>query len=262
MNGWDCRREEQMTQRRLVIKIGGGQADDAQFLQELVEAVRDIIHDRQMVIVHGGGKEIRMWQERLGLECRFVEGLRVTDADCLQVAEMVLSGSVNKRLVARLVAGGVAAVGLSGVDGGLIRVERMSHPAGDLGFVGRVVEINPTLVETLLDQGHLPVVSPISLGLDGQTYNVNADHAAWAIAGTVGAESLVFVSDVPGVLVEGACLQHLSTERAEPLIRDGVIQGGMVPKVRSALEALAGGVPTVCITNLEGLRSGGGTVIT
>jgi acetylglutamate kinase len=249
-----------MTQRRLVLKIGGGQADDAKFLQELVEAVRSI-DDRQLLIVHGGGKEIRMWQERLGLECRFVEGLRVTDASCLQVAEMVLSGSVNKRLVARLVAGGVSAVGVSGVDAGLIRVERMRHAAGDLGFVGRIVEVNPILVETLWNKGLLPVVSPISLGLDGQTYNVNADHAAWAIARAVSAESLLFVSDVPGVLYRGACLQHLSSERAETLIEEGIIQGGMVPKVRSALEALAGGVSTVRITDLEGLRSDGGTAI-
>jgi acetylglutamate kinase len=250
-----------MIQRRLVIKIGGGQVDDDHFLAGLVDVIRDIA-DRQMLIVHGGGKEIASWQERLGLECRFVEGLRVTDAQCLQVAEMVLSGLVNKRLVARLVAGGVPAVGLSGVDGGLIRVERMTHPAGDLGFVGRVMEVDPTVLEALLDQGLVPVVSPISLGLDGQTYNVNADHAAWAIAGKAAAESLVFVTDVPGVLVEGVSQQHLSTEQIEPLIRDEVIRGGMVPKVRSALEALAGGVPTVCITNLEGLRDGGGTVIT
>jgi acetylglutamate kinase len=226
----------------------------------LVEVVRGMA-DHRMLIVHGGGKEIASWQERLGLEPHFVEGLRVTDAQSLQVAEMVLSGLVNKRLVARLVAGGVPAVGLSGVDGGLIRVERMSHPAGDLGFVGRVVEVNPTSLEALLGQGLLPVISPISLGLDGQTYNVNADHAARAIARAVGTESLVFVSDVPGVLVEGSPLPHLGTDQVEPLIRDGVIGGGMVPKVRSALAALAGGVLTVRITNLEGLRSGGGTVI-
>jgi acetylglutamate kinase len=249
-----------MTQRRLVIKIGGGQVDDLRFLEGLVEVVRGMA-DHEMLIVHGGGKEIASWQERLGLEPHFVEGLRVTDAQSLQVAEMVLSGLVNKRLVARLVAGGVAAVGLSGVDGGLIRVERMSHPAGDLGFVGRVVEVNPTSLEALLGQGLLPVISPISLGLDNQTYNVNADHAAQAIARAVGVKSLVFISDVPGVLVGGRPLPHLGTDQIEPLIRDGVIGGGMVPKVRSALAALAEGVLTVRITNLEGLRSGGGTVI-
>jgi len=250
-----------MAQRRLVIKIGGGQVGDVHFLEGLVGVIRDMA-DRRILIVHGGGKEIAIWQERLGLEPRFVEGLRVTDAQSLQVAEMVLSGLVNKRLVARMVAGGVPAVGLSGVDGGLIRVERMSYPAGELGFVGRVVEVNPSSVEVLLEQGLLPVISPISLGLDGQTYNVNADHAAWAIARAVAAESLVFVSDVPGVLVEGSTLAHLDADQIEPLIHAEVIRGGMVPKVRSALAALAGGVPTVRITNLDGLRSGGGTVIT
>jgi len=249
-----------MAQRRLVIKLGGGQVEDAQFLDRLVEVIHDL-EDRQVLIVHGGGKEIASWQERLGLEPRFVEGLRVTDAQSLQVAEMVLSGLVNKRLVARLVSSGVDAVGLSGVDGGLIRVERMSHPAGDLGFVGHVVKVDPTPLEALLEQHFLPVISPISLGLDGQTYNVNADHAAWAIARAVGAESLVFVSDVPGVLMEGNVLAHLEADQIEPLIHTGVIRGGMVPKVRSALAALAGGVPTVRITNLQGLRSGGGTVI-
>jgi acetylglutamate kinase len=250
-----------MTQHRLVIKIGGGQVDDLHFLEGLVESIRDT-HDHQMLIVHGGGKEIAFWQERLGLEPHFLEGLRVTDAQSLQVAEMVLSGLVNKRLVGRLVAGGVPAVGLSGVDGGLIRVERMRHPAGDLGFVGRVVRIEPTALQVLLSQRLLPVISPISLGLDGQTYNVNADHAAWAIAREISAESLVFVSNVPGVLVEGRPLPHLGSDQIEPLIRDGVIDGGMVPKVRSALAALAGGVRSVRITDLDGLRSGGGTAIT
>jgi len=250
-----------MRGRRLVVKIGGGQVDDPHFLEGLVGVVRDM-SGHQLSLVHGGGKEIASWQERLGLEPHFVEGLRVTDVQSLQVAEMVLSGLVNKRLVARLVTGGVLAVGLSGVDGGLIRVERMRHPAGDLGYVGHIVEANPCVLEALLEQGLLPVISPISLGLDGHTYNVNADHAAWAIARAVAAESLVFVSDVPGVLVEGRPLTRLGADEIEPLICDGVIGGGMVPKVRSALAALAGGVPTVRITDLEGLRGGGGTVIT
>ena len=250
-----------MARPRVVIKLGGGQVDDPHFLERLVGVIREM-EDCQILFVHGGGKEIAAWQERLGLEPRFVEGLRVTDRESLQVAEMVLSGLVNKRLVARLVAGGVPAVGLSGVDGGLIRVERMSHPAGDLGFVGRVVEVNPALLELLLGQGLLPVVSPISLGPDGQRYNVNADHAAWAIARTVAAESLVFVSDVPGVLMEGCLLANLTADQIESLIRAQAIRGGMVPKVRSALAALSGGVPRVRITDLEGLQSGGGTVIT
>jgi len=249
-----------MHKGRLVIKIGGGQVDDLHFLEELATVIREMA-DRRMLLVHGGGKEIAAWQKRLGLEPRFVEGLRVTDAESLQVAEMVLSGLINKRLVSRLVACGIPAVGLSGVDGGLIRVERMSHPAGDLGFVGRVVKVNAAPLEVLLSQGLLPVISPISLGLDGWTYNVNADHAALAIACAVAAESLVFVSDVPGVLVEDSLQLHLKADQIEPLIHAGVIQGGMVPKVQSALAALSEGVSSVRITNLEGLRSGEGTTI-
>ena len=250
-----------MAQSTVMIKIGGGQVDDLRFVGDLVQVIQSM-GSRRMVIVHGGGKEIALWQERLGLVPRFVEGLRVTDAESLQVAEMVLSGLVNKRLVARLVAGGVPAVGLSGVDGGLIRVERMRHSAGDLGLVGRVVKVDTAYLEILLARAILPVISPISLGLDGQTYNVNADHAAWAIARAIPVEDLVFVSDVPGVLVEGETLPHLDSERMERLIENNVITGGMVPKVRSALGALTEGVPTVRITNLDGLRSGGGTVIT
>lgn len=250
-----------MAQSRLVVKLGGGQVDDPDFLERLVGVIHEM-EDGQILFVHGGGKEIAAWQERLGLVPRFVEGLRVTDGESLRVAEMVLSGLVNKRLVAKLVAGGVPAVGVSGVDGSLIRVEPMSHPAGDLGFVGRIVEVNPVLLEVLLGQGLVPVISPISLGLDGQTYNVNADHAAWAIARGVAAESLVFVSDVPGVLVGGRARAHLAADQIEPLIHAQAIRGGMVPKVRSALAALAGGVPTVRITDLEGLQGGTGTVIT
>jgi acetylglutamate kinase len=250
-----------MSQHRLVIKIGGGEVDDRHFLEDLRAAIRDMM-DRRMVLVHGGGKEIAAWQERLGLEPRFVEGLRVTDAQSLQVAEMVLSGLVNKRLVAWFVAGGVEAVGLSGVDGGLVRVERMRHAAGDLGLVGHVVQVNPAPLAALLDRGLLPVISPISLGLDGETYNVNADHVALAIARELSAEALIFISNVPGVLAHGSILSHLDADRIEPLIRDGVIHGGMVPKVRSALEALADGVSAVRITNLDGLRTGEGTVIT
>ncbi len=188
--------------------------------------------------------------------------MRVTDDESLKVAEMVLSGLVNKRLVARLVAADVPAVGLSGVDWGLIRVEKMTHPAGDLGWVGRIVEVYPGGLQTLIEQGVVPVVSPISLGLDGRTYNVNADHAALAVAVALQAEALVFVSNVPGVLIEGQLAPRLTVDEVEPLIEEGKIHGGMVPKVRSALEAVAGGVQEVRITDLDGLRRGSGTVVT
>ncbi len=252
-----------------VIKIGGNEADDPDFLSGFVETIKGAWHfgsarhlvETVPVIVHGGGKEIAHLQECLGLVPRFVEGLRVTDDESLKVAEMVLSGLVNKRLVARLVAADVPAVGLSGVDWGLIRVERMTHPAGDLGWVGRIVEVHPGGLNTLIEQGVVPVVSPISLGLDGRTYNVNADHAALAVAVALGAAALVFVSNVPGVLIDGQLVPRLTVNQVETLVEEGKIYGGMVPKVRSALEAVAGGVREVRITDLDGLRQGSGTVV-
>lgn len=244
----------------LVIKVGGNELDNLDFMEGFVAAVA-ALQDQGVVIVHGGGKGIGRLQKQLGLEPCFVEGLRVTDAPSLEVAQMVLSGQVNKRLVARLVAGGVPAMGLSGVDGGLLRVEKLHHPSGDLGLVGRIVAVNTGLLAGLLGQSLVPVISPISLGLDGQTYNVNADHAALAVAQAMRAKTAVFVTNVPGVLSDSQVIPSIVAHQAETLIGQGVIAGGMIPKVRSALEAVAGGVGQAVITNLEGLQAGSGTVI-
>jgi acetylglutamate kinase len=238
----------------VVIKVGGNELDDPAFVERFI-AVLVRMTDPRPVLVHGGGKEIAALQKQLGLVPAFVEGLRVTDAESLRVAEMVLSGTVNKRLVARLVAGGAAAVGLSGVDLGLIRVEKMLHAAGDLGFVGAVKEINAQGLQALLTSGFLPVVSPISLGFDGQTYNVNADHAALGLARGLGARSLLLVTNVAGVMANGCVLERLGAAEAEALIADGTISGGMVPKVRSALEAVSAGVPEAVITDVAGLEA-------
>jgi acetylglutamate kinase len=243
-----------------VLKIGGHEIDDPVFLDGVVEAVRSL-GGVGRVIVHGGGKEIADLQNRLGLTPRFIDGLRVTDEDSLAVAEMVLSGRVNKRLVARLVAAGIPAVGLSGVDMGLVRVERMVHPAGDLGRVGRVVAVRGEVLLPWLAAGLVPVVSPISLGLDGATYNVNADQVALALARALEARALVFVSNVPGVLVDGVQVPRLTAEQMEVLIAGGQINGGMVPKARAALEAVRGGVRAVRITDLHGLGASLGTEV-
>jgi acetylglutamate kinase len=243
-----------------VLKVGGHEIDQPLFLGELVQTIRDL-SDVGRVVVHGGGKEIADLQGRLGLEPRFIDGLRVTDDASLAVAEMVLSGQVNKRLVARLVAAGVPALGMSGVDMGLIRVEKMEHPAGDLGWVGRIVEVEADPLRPLLAQGVVPVVSPISLGLDGHTYNVNADQAALGLARSLRAAMLVFISNVPGVLVDGQQVARLTAQEVGGLIDSGKISGGMVPKVRSALEAVRDGVRAVRITDLAGLRNGMGTEI-
>lgn len=238
----------------VVIKVGGNELDNESFMGRFIAALVRLREPRP-VLVHGGGKEIAALQKQLGLQPAFVEGLRVTDAESLAVAEMVLSGSVNKRLVGRLVKAGAMAVGLSGVDMGLIRVEKMLHPAGDLGFVGAVKEVNAQGLLSLLAIGMLPVISPVSLGYDGQAYNVNADHAALGIARSLGAQALLLVTNVAGVMANGQVLSRLDARTAAALIADGTISGGMVPKVRSALESVYAGVPEARITDIDGFEA-------
>jgi acetylglutamate kinase len=243
-----------------VIKVGGNELDDTTFVEGLVRALKEM--PEPPVLVHGGGKEIRSLQERLGLEPQYIDGLRVTDLESLAVVQMVLVGRINKRLVAVLTTEGVDAFGMSGVDRGAVKAEKLEHPAGDLGWVGRVVAVRAEVFDRLLDDGITPVLSPICWGADGSMFNVNADHVALAIATELGAETLVFVSNVPGVLADDQLVECISPDQAEALIADGVVFGGMVPKVRSALEAVAGGVEAVRITNLEGLAEGTGTLVT
>lgn len=242
-----------------VIKVGGNELDDPVFVGGLVRAVQALAEPP--VLVHGGGKEIRTLQERLGLEPQYVDGLRVTDVESLAVVQMVLAGRVNKRLVAALTAEGVDAFGMSGVDRGAIKAEKLEHPAGDLGWVGRVVEVRTQVFRRLLEDGITPVLSPICWGADGSMFNVNADHVALAVAQSLDAGRLVFVSNVPGVLVGDELIQRISTGQAEALIAEGVIAGGMLPKIRSALEAVSGGVAEVRITNLQGLAQDSGTIV-
>ena len=242
-----------------VIKVGGNELDDPAFVTGLVRALKGLASPP--LLVHGGGKEIGALQERLGLAPRYVDGLRVTDLESLAVAQMVLAGRVNKRLVAALTAAGVDAMGMTGVDRGVLRAEKLEHPAGDLGWVGRVVAVRADVFCGLLAEGVIPVLAPICWGAEGSLFNVNADHVAAAVARALPAETLVFVSNVPGVLAGGQLLERMTPGQAEALIAGGVISGGMVPKVRSALEAVAAGVAAVCITDLEGLVEGNGTLV-
>lgn len=242
-----------------VIKVGGNELDDPTFVGGLVRAVKGL--PEPPVLVHGGGKEIRSLQERLGLEPHYVDGLRVTDVESLAVVQMVLAGRVNKRLVAALTAEGVDAFGMSGVDRGSVKAEKLEHPAGDLGWVGRVVAVRAEVFYRLLDDGIVPVISPICWGADGSMFNVNADHVALALAQALAVETLVFVSNVAGVLADGQLIERVTPAQAEALIAEGIVAGGMVPKIRSALEAVAGGVAGVCITNLQGLVESTGTIV-
>ncbi|MFQ3565651.1 MAG: acetylglutamate kinase [Aggregatilineales bacterium] len=247
----------QETQRPVVIKISGHELDDLDALRTFAEAVRQLA--TPVVIVHGGGKEISALQTAMGIEPRYADGIRVTDAASLSIVEMVLCGTINKRLVRVLVEQGVLAVGLSGVDGRLIHAEKMPHPQVDMGFTGRVHAVNPALLHLLLSQRQVPVIAPICFGV-GNNFNVNADHVAGAIAAALPAERLIFLSNVPGVLKEDRLLAALSPREVDALIADGTIFGGMVPKVRTAIAALADGVNRVAITDLAGLSTHGGTV--
>jgi acetylglutamate kinase len=235
--------------------------DDPTFLDALVLAIKAIQNEGHVpVIVHGGGKTIAQYQQKLGLEAKFIDGLRVTDEASMDVAEMVLSGLTNKRIVRALVNAGIRAAGFSGVDDGTIYVEQMWHPMGDLGRVGDVQDVDTHLIDTLVAANIVPVISPISFGAhDALSYNVNADHAATAIAAKLGAIKLIFVSNVPGILVAGRVVRAVTADQAEQWIEEGIITGGMIPKVRSATNAVLNGVAQAVITNIAGVQEGSGT---
>ncbi len=222
----------------IVLKIGGSVAGDADASLDLVASLADAAVP--LVVVHGGGPLVDEWSQRLGLETRFERGLRVTDQPTRDVAFAVLAGLANGRLVAALVRRGVAAVGLSGVDAGLLRAERED---GALGLVGRVTLVDSSLLEELLENGRVPVVAPAAIDADdGEILNVNGDSAAGAIAASVGARLLAFVTDVPGVRgQDGKLIASLDRERAKELVDDGTIEGGMIPKVEACLIAAAAG---------------------
>lgn len=221
-----------------VIKLGGAVASAPQELAAVAAEVKALVGAR--VVVHGGGAEISAWQERLGLPVERLGGLRVTTPATMQVTAMVLSGWVNKRVVAALLDAGELAVGLSGEDGGLLRAVRKD--GGRLGEVGEIASVDPRVLEVLLDAGMLPVVSPVSRGPAGAPLNVNADEAAIALAVGLSATRLLLVSDVPGVLVDGVPLARITAAGAAELLRTEVVTGGMAVKVRQALEAARAGV--------------------
>jgi acetylglutamate kinase len=202
----------------------------------------------QIVVVHGGGPQVDAMLERLGIERRFVAGLRITDEATLAVVEMVLSGSVGKELVRLIGAQGGKAVGLTGKDGHLVTARRVTSVGGvDPGLVGEVVSVDPTILRRLGDD-FIPVIAPIAMTADGVTLNVNADPFAARLAVALGAEKLVLLTDVPGVKgADGELIPTLGVGRARALIADGVVSGGMIPKVDNALLALESGVRKVHI---------------
>jgi acetylglutamate kinase len=240
--------------RTVVVKYGGhAMGDDA----VAAEFARDVVLLKQVginpIVVHGGGPQIAAMLKRLDIKSEFVDGLRVTDAKTVEVVEMVLSGTINKQITAAINRAGGLAIGLSGRDGHLIRAKRAvktrKDPATgvettiDLGFVGEPEVINAHLLETLAKSGIIPVIAPVGFGADGQTYNINADTAAGAIAGAMRATRLLMMTDIVGVLDrQKQLMQHLTPQRVHELIADGTISGGMIPKVETCLSAVAQGV--------------------
>lgn len=240
----------------IVIKVSGDYVEKAELVTALAKSVAGISKQQPCIMVHGGGRAIDEWLKKAGIQPNFHNGLRVTDEATLEIAEMVLSGLVNKRLVTALLAEGVDALGMSGVDRGMIRVEPVS---AELGRVGQITSVRDDVLRGFVGQGVTPVISPISIGVDGR-YNVNADHAAGAVACAVEAARAIFLTNVPGVLVDGSLAERLSAAETHRLIETGVISGGMIPKVTAALDALESGAAEVMIADLDGLAVGRGTV--
>jgi len=236
-----------------VYKVGGPALEDPALVAPLAAEVRR--GESRALLVHGGGRQVDRLLAALRIESHRVDGRRVTSPAAMEVVEMVLSGVVNKALAAGLTSAGVAAVGLSGRDAGLIR----ARLEPDLGRVGTPESIDPAPVRALWEAGLVPVVSPVSLGPSGEAVNVNADEAALGLAKALAARSLVYLSDVDGVRIDGRAVVALAAEDAKARIADGTIAGGMALKVRVALEAVAAGIPEVVIAGkarLEGSFAG------
>lgn len=231
--------------KRVVIKYGGAAMKDCALKKKVMQ---DIVLMKYVgmhpIVVHGGGPEINTMLNRLNIETFFVNGLRVTDAATMEVVEMVLGGKVNKEIVSGINASGGQAVGLSGKDGQLIEARPVD--GGKMGFTGEVQSINPTIIETVIENGYIPVIAPIGVDQKQQSYNINADLVAAAIAVAMKADKLVLLTDVPGLLRDprdpDTLISVLKLSEVPGFVQDGIIAGGMVPKVNCCVEAVTGGV--------------------
>ena len=235
----------------VVIKYGGSAMLDDELKKNVIkDAVLLKLVGFKPIIVHGGGKEISRWVGKVGMEPRFINGLRVTDKDTMEIAEMVLA-KVNKELVTLVESLGVRAVGVSGKDGGLLKCRKKLSDGQDIGYVGEVEEVNPKVLFDLLEKDFLPIVFPVGYDENYDSYNINADDAACAIAEAVNAEKLAFLSDIEGVYRNhndpSTLISELSVSEAEELIQKGYVGGGMIPKLRNCIDAIEHGVSRVHI---------------
>ena len=242
---------QRFNRRIIVVKYGGSAMIDEELQKHVIEDVVLLkLVGFKPILVHGGGKEISRWVGKVGMEPRFVNGLRVTDADTMEVAEMVLN-KVNKTLVSMVQSLGVKAVGISGKDGGLLQVEKKLSDGEDIGFVGEIKKVDPKVLYDLLDTDFLPIVCPVGMDDGFHPYNINADDAARAIAEAVGAEKLAFLSDIEGVLTDredpSTLISELTVKEAKELIDQGIVNGGMIPKLESCMHAIRAGVNRVHI---------------
>ena len=265
----------------LVIKYGGHAMTDKDMQ---ISFASDIALLQQVgskpVVVHGGGPQIEQMLKKLNIKTGFVDGLRVTDKNTVKIVEMVLSGAINKSIVAAIMSAGAKAVGISGKDGGLIMAEKIMsrrdpesaiEKVVDLGFVGKPSNIDNKVLDALMQGGLIPVVAPLGLGEDGQTYNINADTVAGSISSSLGAKRMLMLTDVPGVLEkDGSLIKELSSKQAKNLIKKGIVTSGMIPKLETCIEAVESGTDAAVI--LDGraphavlmelfTEHGGGTLI-
>lgn len=242
---------QRFNRKIIVVKYGGSAMSNEELQKNVIKDVTLLkLVGFKPIIVHGGGKEISRWVGKVGKEAKFVNGLRVTDEETMEIAEMVLN-KVNKSLVTMVQELGVKAVGISGKDGGLLQVEKKYSDGQDIGYVGEVTGVNPKVLYDLLEKDFLPIVAPIGLDENFQTYNINADDAACAIAKAVSAEKLAFLTDIEGLYKDindkSSFISRLSATEAEELIAGGFIGGGMLPKLNNCTSAIRNGVNRVHI---------------
>ncbi|MCR4740034.1 MAG: acetylglutamate kinase [Lachnospiraceae bacterium] len=247
---------QQFNRKVIVVKYGGSAMSDPEIQKNVIKDVTLLkLVGFKPIVVHGGGKEISRWVGKVGKKAEFVNGLRVTDAETMEIAEMVLS-KVGKDLVSMVSELGVKAVSISGKDGNLLSVEKKYSDGKDIGFVGNITGVDVTILKDLLEDDFLPIVSPIGLDKDFQTYNINADDAACAIAKAMNADKLAFLTDIEGVYKDpedkDTFISTLTVSEANKLIEDGFIGGGMLPKLNNCVDAILNGVNRVHI--LDGRR--------
>lgn len=242
---------QKFNRKVIVVKYGGSAMVDEQLKKSVISDVTLLkLVGFKPIIVHGGGKEISKWVGKVGKEAQFINGLRVTDEETMEIAEMVL-GRVNKSLVTMVEELGVKAVGISGKDGGLLKVKKKYADGKDIGYVGEITDVDPNILYDLMEKDFLPIICPVGLDDEFNTYNINADDAACAIARAVHAEKLAFLTDIEGVYKDPkdpkTLISELRVEEARKLMEDGYIGGGMLPKLNNCIDAIENGVSRVHI---------------